>query len=77
DVDREEAMEIGLLPRLPPERVIGLGNAAGAGAVQALLSLPRRRQARELARRIRYIELSAHPGFQEAFIRAMSFPEER
>lgn len=77
DVDREEAMEIGLIPRMPLERVIGLGNAAGAGAVQALLSLSMRRRARELARRIRYIELSAHPGFREAFIRAMSFPEIR
>ncbi len=74
DVDREEAMEIGLIPRLPLERVISLGNAAGAGAVQALLSLSMRRRAQELAHRIRYIELSAHPGFQEAFIRAMAFP---
>lgn len=74
-VDREEAMGIGLVPRMPLERVIGLGNAAGAGAVQALLSLPMRRRARELARRIRYVELSAHPEFKEAFIRAMSFPK--
>jgi len=74
-VDREEAMEIGLLPRLPPERVIGLGNAAGAGAVLALLSLPMRRRAQEVARQIRYIELSAHPEFREAFVRAMAFPE--
>ncbi len=74
-VDREAAMEIGLIPRMPLERVIGLGNAAGAGAVQALLSLPMRRRARELARRIRYIELSAHSEFREAFLRAMSFPE--
>lgn len=74
-IDREEALEIGLIPRMPLERVLGLGNAAGAGAVQALLSLPMRRRAWELARRIRYIELSAHPKFKEAFLRAMAFPE--
>lgn len=74
-VDKLDALDIGLVPPLPPDRVVGIGNAAGAGAVLALLSLDVRGRARELARRIEYIELSARPDFNEEFVRAMSFPE--
>ena len=73
-VDREEAMEIGLVPLLPPDAVRSIGNAAGAGAVLALLSLEMRQRAWELARRIRYIELSARADFNARFVREMAFP---
>ena len=74
-VDKLDAMDIGLVPPLPPERVVGMGNAAGAGAVLALLSVDLRRRAQELARRIEYIELSARPDFNEEFVKAMTFPQ--
>jgi uncharacterized 2Fe-2S/4Fe-4S cluster protein (DUF4445 family) len=74
-VDQEEAMDIGLVPRLPLERIVGVGNAAGSGAILALLSLDMRRQAQEVARRITYIELSARPEFNQEFVQGMSFPE--
>jgi len=74
-VDKLDAIDIGLVPPLPPERVVGMGNAAGAGAVLALLSVDLRRRAQELARRIEYIELSARPDFNDHFVRAMTFPE--
>jgi len=64
------------VPRLPPEAVRSIGNAAGAGAVLALLSLDMRRRARELARRIRYIELSARADFSARFVREMAFPHQ-
>lgn len=73
-VDRQEAMEIGLVPPLPPEAVRSVGNAAGTGAVLALLSRDMRKRAEGLARRIRYIELSARADFSARFVRGMAFP---
>jgi len=74
-VDKLDAITVGLIPSLPAEQVKGVGNAAGAGAVLALLALEKRRRAQEIARQIEYVELSAHLGFHEEFIQAMSFPE--
>lgn len=74
-LDCQEALDIGLLPRLPRERIVGVGNAAGTGALLALISEPLRQRARDLARHIRYVELSARPDFSHEFVRALAFPE--
>jgi len=72
-IDVESAMTIGLLPRLPLERVSQVGNAAGTGARLALLSRVQRRQAQVLARRVRYIELARTPRFARNYAEAMYF----
>lgn len=74
-MDRDAALDIGLLPPLPPERLLGMGNAAGRGAILALLSREMRRRADQIARGIAYIELSAHPAFGQEFLRQLSFPD--
>jgi uncharacterized 2Fe-2S/4Fe-4S cluster protein (DUF4445 family) len=58
---------------VPPERIMGVGNAAGQGSRMALLSKAIRRRAETLARRIEYFELSKHPRFEERFIESMRF----
>ena len=68
----ESAITIGLLPRLPLERYIQVGNAAGVGVRMALASTVHREQARRLAARCRYIELGSRPGFQKVFIGRIS-----
>jgi len=70
-IDVESAMTIGLLPELPVERVAQVGNAAGTGARLALVSRSHRRQAQELARRVRYLELATSPRFSRNFAEAM------
>jgi uncharacterized 2Fe-2S/4Fe-4S cluster protein (DUF4445 family) len=70
-IDIESAMTIGLLPKLPLDRVSQVGNAAGTGARLALLSCTHRRQARELAQRVRYLELARSPRFMRNFAEAM------
>ena len=70
----ESALRIGLLPAVPADRVRAVGNAAGMGAVLCLLSTRAREYAAEVARRARYVELSARPDFQDAFAEAMIFP---
>jgi uncharacterized 2Fe-2S/4Fe-4S cluster protein (DUF4445 family) len=65
------AVQIGMFPELPAERFKQVGNAAGIGARQSLVSLSHRRLAAEIAGRVRYIELTTHPEFQQRFLRRM------
>jgi uncharacterized 2Fe-2S/4Fe-4S cluster protein (DUF4445 family) len=65
------AITIGLLPRLAPERIRQIGNAAGAGARLALLSTGARTAAAQLAQRIEYVELARAPEFQREFAQAL------
>jgi len=67
------AVAAGLLPRLPPERYRQIGNAAGLGARQLLVSRQRRAMADEIARRVQYVELTTHPDFADAFARGLTF----
>ncbi len=67
----ESALAIGLLPPLPRARIEQVGNAAGVGARQMLLSRARRRLADRVRRQMAYIELSTHPAFTETFMRAV------
>lgn len=69
----EAALAIGLLPRLPLERIEQVGNAAGTGVALALASLRSRARAAELAARCRYLELGTLPQFQKAFVRSIGF----
>lgn len=67
----DTATALGLLPRLPLERFRQVGNAAGDGARQMLVSRSARVRAVELASRIDYLELSVYPGFRRIFARSM------
>jgi uncharacterized 2Fe-2S/4Fe-4S cluster protein (DUF4445 family) len=73
-LDLDNALAIGLLPRLPNASYVQVGNAAGTGAKAALLSLRERARAREIAREAGYVELTAFPGFQRRFATSMLFP---
>lgn len=73
-IDKEKAMTIGLFPDCELDRVYSVGNAAGEGARLALLSVDKRRQAAEIARRVEYVELSLESSFAEKFVRALTFP---
>ncbi|OAT80778.1 ferredoxin [Desulfotomaculum copahuensis] len=68
------ALAIGMFPALPPERFRQVGNAAGTGARLALLSMPERRRAEDVARRVKYLELTAVPGFGDTFMAELRFP---
>lgn len=70
-IDVESAVTIGMLPNIPLERVIQVGNAAGTGARLALVSRPQRRHAAEIAHRVRYIELARAPRFMRNFAEGM------
>lgn len=69
----ESAIRIGLLPNVPPERFVQVGNAAGVGARQMLLSTHKREQAQLLAEKAEYIELTTYLKFTEKFVESMFF----
>jgi uncharacterized 2Fe-2S/4Fe-4S cluster protein (DUF4445 family) len=67
------AVRIGMFPSLPLDRYHQVGNAAGAGARQMLLSEKLRSQAENIAGRLTYIELSSYPGFTNEFSKSLFF----
>ena len=73
-IDRQSALAIGLLPPVAVEKVIFAGNTSAAGARLALLDRAVRSRAEEVARSVRYLELSGRGDFQELFAGAMLFP---
>lgn len=74
-IDPQSARVIGLVPPVPVEKIVAAGNAAGEGAKMALLSFREREMAFDLSRRVEYVELSGRPGFNEAFLTAVGFPD--
>lgn len=71
---RPESLKgIGMLPDVGLSRIKSVGNAAGTGAIQALLSKRQLEIALTLPKRIEHVELALHDGFQRAFARGLSF----
>ncbi|EGO63022.1 ASKHA domain-containing protein [Acetonema longum] len=73
-LDKHNMCAIGLLPLALENAIIPVGNAAGEGAVLALLSASARHEAFNIAGRVRYIELAGRSDFQDIFVEAMTFP---
>ena len=72
-IDPENAMLIKMIPSVDLEKVVNIGNAAAQGAMLALLSDKKRREARVLQDKVQCIELAHYPGFQEKFINNLNF----
>jgi uncharacterized 2Fe-2S/4Fe-4S cluster protein (DUF4445 family) len=73
-IDPFHAMVLGLVPDAPLDHVKAAGNAAGTGALIALLSAAARREIEGVVRRVEKIETAVEPRFQEHFVEAMAFP---
>ncbi|MGE5351051.1 MAG: ASKHA domain-containing protein [Acidobacteriota bacterium] len=70
----EDAVEIGMLPRVKPDKIKFIGNAALAGAGAVLLSEEARLKAERLSEIVEYIEISGREDFQDIFVNSMFFP---
>ena len=64
----------GSSPTATSSRVRAAGNAAGTGALIALLSGAARREIEGVVRRVEKIETAVEPRFQEHFVEAMAIP---
>ena len=71
-IQKSSALQIGLLPKVDQEKIVAVGNAAGAGASMLLLCPSLRQKADELIERIEHVELAGKVGFQEKYLSAMS-----
>ena len=73
-IDVLHATVLGLIPDCDLSRVSSAGNAAGTGALIALLSGAARREIEAVVRRVEKIETAVEPRFQQHFVEAMAFP---
>jgi uncharacterized 2Fe-2S/4Fe-4S cluster protein (DUF4445 family) len=73
-IDPVHAMILGLIPDCDLAHVRSAGNAAGTGALIALLSGAARREIEGVVRRVEKIETAVEPRFQQHFVEAMAFP---
>ena len=72
--DRGNAVSIGMFPDLGASIKVA-ENAAGMGAILALLDRKRRLEATELSGGVRFVELAEDPDFQREYILGMDFPD--
>jgi uncharacterized 2Fe-2S/4Fe-4S cluster protein (DUF4445 family) len=73
-IDPLYAMTLGMIPDCDLGSVSGAGNAAGSGAIMALLSRGARQEVEELVTRVEKIETATEPRFQEHFVAALGIP---
>jgi uncharacterized 2Fe-2S/4Fe-4S cluster protein (DUF4445 family) len=69
----EESKRIGLIPNIPDEKIVQVGNAAIEGACIALLSKSKRRELEELVKRVEHCRLETHPRFFDFFVEGCQF----
>ncbi len=74
NIDVKNAVRTGLLPDLPEEKFVPIGNGALMGAA-LLLDEDRRREIRSIAGGCTCFDLAADPDFAESFIREIDFPK--
>lgn len=74
-INPASARTIGLVPWVPVERIVAVGNSAGEGAKIALLSFREREAANRIPEFIEYVELSGRSEFNDIFTDALSFPQ--
>ncbi len=73
-IDPKYAMVLGLIPDCDLAEVKAVGNAAGQGALMALLNRGHRREIETTVRNIEKIETALEPNFQRIFVDAMALP---
>jgi uncharacterized 2Fe-2S/4Fe-4S cluster protein (DUF4445 family) len=74
NIDKENALAIGLFPWCDPKNITLVGNAAGHGAYLALLDRKKREEADQIAIRVTHVELAMDDAFQREFMNALSLP---
>jgi uncharacterized 2Fe-2S/4Fe-4S cluster protein (DUF4445 family) len=73
-LNKENAIAIGLIPEVPLDSVINIGNGAITGANLALINRERRRNLDRIAQQITYIELNAEPSFMDQYTSSCFLP---
>ena len=72
-IDKKSAMTIGLLPTIDPQKIVPVGNAAGAGALMVLAQPKERVSLQQILKKSIHVNLSDESAFQKEYINAMHF----
>ena len=73
-IDMENAMSIGMLPKMPLEKYRYIGNSSLTGACAMLVSDEASDKVFELGQSMTYLELSVEPGYMDEFVAACFIP---
>jgi len=73
-LDSDDAMAIGLLPKLIHDKVHFIGNTSVSGAHMALISARHRQLLFEVAHRMTYLDLSTELGYMDQYSAALFLP---
>ena len=73
-ISTKHAMVLGMIPDCNLKKVTSAGNAAGAGAMIALLNRKSRLEISKTVKKINKIETAMAPKFQEYFVSASAIP---
>ena len=72
-LDLDAARRIGLVPDLPDEKIVRVGNASIEGASRVLCSASARDELESLVKGIEHVELEVHPDFFDYFVDGCQF----
>ncbi len=72
-LDLRSAVRIGMFPPLRLDQYHQVGNAAGVGAKQMLVSVKKRKEAESLAMHVEYLELTSQPEFAPLYMKNLCF----
>lgn len=73
-IDKESAMIIGLYPECDPDKIESLGNAAGEGAKLALIDKNMKKEADEVPKKVKFVEIAGTDEFENNFMETVYFP---
>ena len=76
-INLDHAIRIGLLPDIPPEKFLFIGNSSLKGARLASVDRSLMKKARQIARSMTNVELSEDPSYMDNFMAALFFPHTR
>ena len=73
-INLQNAVRVGLFPKLPNAKIIQLGNGSIAGSYLALISKQKRKELDKIARLITYFDLGVDNDFMNEYAEALKIP---
>lgn len=73
-LDLKNAQFIGLFPQIDLTKIIQIGNAAGRGAVEYLISLKSQKSVETFLSKVEVMNLATNPDFSREYAKSMFFP---
>lgn len=67
------AIKLGMFPPIPIDRFQQIGNAAGKGAREMLISTQKRKEAERMPAKIDYVELTREKDYMDIYMNAIGF----